>query len=128
MSEFDTPPPAPPSRETDRWLEPGQSNLQVVYILYLAGFVIGISVIIGLVIAYINRGRLGGWVDTHYTWQIRTFWISFLGGLVSIPFLFVGIGFLFILAIAVWVVIRCVVGLQAAGRGDAIANPQSWLV
>ena len=50
----DTPPPAAP-RQTDRWLEPGQTNALVIYILYLAGLVIGISGLIGLVIAYFNR-------------------------------------------------------------------------
>jgi uncharacterized membrane protein len=70
-----TPPPTTP-RQTDRWLEPGQTNALVIYILYLAGLVIGISGLIGLVIAYINRGKAGGFVETHYTWQIRTFWIG----------------------------------------------------
>jgi hypothetical protein len=27
---------APEPRQTDRWLEPGKTNLQVIYILYLA--------------------------------------------------------------------------------------------
>jgi hypothetical protein len=26
---------APEPRQTDRWLEPGKTNLQVIYILYL---------------------------------------------------------------------------------------------
>jgi glycolate oxidase FAD binding subunit len=34
---------APEPRQTDRWLEPGKTNLQVIYILYLASFVIGIT-------------------------------------------------------------------------------------
>jgi len=58
----------PQPRQTDRWLEPGASNVQVIYILYLAGLVIGVSGIVGIVLAYLNRGKAGGWVETHYTW------------------------------------------------------------
>jgi len=42
-------------RQTDRWLEPGPTNVQVIYILYLAGMVIGISGIVGIVLAYIKN-------------------------------------------------------------------------
>ncbi len=119
-------PPAP--RQTDRWLEPGPTNVQVIYVLYLASFVIGITGIIGIVIAYINRGKAGGWIETHYTWAIRTFWIALLGGFVSLLLLIVGIGFLLGLAVAIWVIVRCIVGLQAVGRREPIRDPQSWLV
>lgn len=118
--------PAP--RQTDSWLEPGPANMQVIYGLYLAGFVIGITVLIGLVLAYINRGKAGGWIETHYTWAIRTFWIGLLGGFISLILMIVGIGFLLALALAVWMIVRCIVGLQAVGRREPIKNPQSWIV
>jgi uncharacterized membrane protein len=119
-------PPAP--RQTDRWLEPGPANMQVIYVLYLAGFVIGITVLIGLVMAYVNRGKAGGWIETHYTWAIRTFWIALLGGFVSLLLMLVAIGFLLALAVAVWVIVRCVIGLQAVSRGEPIRNPESWWI
>ena len=119
-------PPAP--RQTDRWLEPGPTNVQVIYVLYLASFVIGITAIVGIVIAYLNRGKAGGWIETHYTWAIRTFWIGVLGGFVSLLLMIVGIGFLLALAMGIWVVVRCVVGLQAVGRREPIRDPQSWLI
>jgi len=119
-------PPAP--RQTDRWLEPGPANMQVIYVLYLAGFVIGITVLIGLVMAYVNRGKAGGWIETHYTWAIRTFWIALLGGFVSLLLMLVAIGFLLALAVAVWVIVRCVIGLQAVSRGEPIKNPESWWI
>jgi len=115
-------------RQTDRWLEPGPTNVQVIYILYLAGTVIGISGIVGIVLAYINRGKAGGWVETHYTWAIRTFWIGLLYAIASIVLMFLAVGFLLIFATAVWFIIRCIVGLQAVGRGEPIKNPQSWMI
>ncbi len=126
MSTTDPQTPAP--RQTDRWLEPGATNVQVIYILYLASFVVGITAIAGVVIAYINRGKAGGWVESHYTYLIRTFWIGLLYGLVSVILMFVLIGILLALATAVWFIARCVIGLQALGRGEPIKNPESWML
>ena len=126
MTEQQPIPPAP--RQTDRWLDPGPLNMQVIYVLYLAGFVIGVSTLIGLVLAYINRGKAGGWVETHYTWLIRTFWIAVLGAFVSLLLMIVAIGFLLAVAVAIWVIVRCIVGLQAVSRGEPIKNPESWML
>ena len=115
-------------RQTDRWLEPGQANVQVIYFLFLAGFVIGVSTLVGLVIAYMNRGKAGGWVETHYTWAIRTFWIGMLYAFIAVVLMIVGVGFLLAFATAVWVIVRCIIGLQAAGRGEPIKNPESWTI
>lgn len=115
-------------RQTDRWLEPGQTNVQVIYFLFLAGFVIGVSTLVGLVIAYMNRGKAGGWVETHYTWAIRTFWIGMLYAFIAVVLMIVGVGFLLAFATAVWVIVRCIIGLQAAGRGEPIKNPESWTI
>lgn len=124
----DASPGSTPPRQTDRWLEPGALNAQVIYILYLAGLVIGISGIVGIVMAYINRGKAGGWVESHYTFLIRTFWIGLLYALVSVVLMFVLVGILLALATAVWFVARCIVGLQALGREEPIRNPQSWML
>lgn len=115
-------------RQTDRWLEPGKTNIQVIYILYLVGMVVGLTALIGIVLAYINRGKAGGWVETHYTWAIRTFWIGILYSLISMVLMIVGVGFLLMLAVAVWVIVRCIIGLQKAARDEPIANPESWII
>lgn len=118
----------PPSRETDRWLEPGKVNIQIVYVLYLLGFAIGITPLIGLVIAYLNRDKAEIWARSHYDWAIRTFWIALLFILISAVLSVVLIGVLGFVATAVWVVVRCVVGLQKAAREDPITNPESWWI
>jgi uncharacterized membrane protein len=126
MSDIDNGPTAP--RQTDRWLEPGPTNAQVVYILYLAGLVVGITGLIGLVLAYINRSRAEPWVATHYTWAIRTFWIGLLYGLISCVLIFMVIGVFLLFAVVVWFIARCIIGLQAAGRGEPIKNPNGWFI
>lgn len=115
-------------RETDKWLEAGPQNVLVVYILYFLSFVIGITSLIGVVIAYINRGKVGGFVESHYTWLIRTFWIGLLYGFISLVLSMVAIGFLLMIAVVVWAVIRLVKGLMALNRNEPIANPQSWWI
>lgn len=124
MSDINPEPVAP--RQSDRWLEPGQTNAQVIYVLYLAGLVVGISGFVGIILAYMNRGKAGGFVETHYTWLIRTFWIGLLYAFVSVILMFIVVGFLLMFAVAVWFIVRCIVGLQALGRGEPIKNPDSW--
>ena len=121
-----TPSPAP--RDTDKWLEPGPQNAMVIYILYLAGFVVGITSIIGIVMAYLNRGKAGGFVESHYTWQIRTFWIGLLYSVIALVLAVIAIGFLLMFAVAVWVIVRVVKGLMALSRNEPIPDPQTWWI
>ena len=116
------------SGEISKWLEPGKQNAQLIYILYFASFLIGISGLIGVVIAYMNRGKAGDFVETHYTWLIRTFWIGILYALVAAILAFVVIGVILMFAVAVWVIVRLVKGLQALGRNEPISDPQTWWI
>ena len=92
----------------------------------LIGFVIGFSSLVGIVFAYVNRGQSEDWIETHYTYLIRTFWIGLLYFLIAGLLAMLIIGFFLIIAAAVWVIVRCVIGLQKASKGEAVANPQSW--
>lgn len=118
----------PDPRQPDSWLEPGKLNVQLVYGLYLLSFLIGISGLIGLVFAYLNRGKAGGWIDSHYTYAIRTFWIGLLYGFVSAILSLALVGVLLAVLTVVWVVIRCIIGLQKAAAGEPIAKPETWWV
>ena len=94
--------------------EAKQSTTQakIIYVLYLAGFVTGITPLIGLVMAYMARSTSPSWLDTHYRFQIRTFWLGLLYGVIGVLLIVVVIGFLVLLAEAVWMIIRCVKGFQ----------------
>ncbi|MEM5500095.1 hypothetical protein WNY59_00685 [Ahrensia kielensis] len=114
---------------TDDWLGAGPKNAQLIYILFLASFLLsGIPAIIGLVMAYMNRGKAGGFTETHYTWLIRTFWIGLLYSLIAAILIFVMIGMFVAIAVAIWAVIRVVKGLMALGRNEPIPDPQSWWI
>lgn len=121
-------PNEPVQSPTDNWLEPGKTNIQLIYILYLVSFVVGITSIVGVVMAYLNQDKAMGWMQSHYTWAIRTFWIGILYGVISLLLTVVFIGFLGMLATVIWVIIRCVVGLQKAANREPIDDPRKWLI
>jgi uncharacterized membrane protein len=100
---------------------------KIIYILYLVSLVVGITAIVGVIMAYVNRGDGPAWVETHYTLQIRTFWIGLLYGFISLVTMFILIGFLLVLFTLVWWIVRCAKGLQRQSRGQPYDNPASWL-
>jgi uncharacterized membrane protein len=110
------------------WFSPGRLNVQVVYCLYLVSFVVGLTGIVGLIMAYVNRGKGEPWVDTHYTYAIRTFWIGLLYALIASILMLAFIGIILIFAVAIWIVVRCVIGLQKASAGEPISRPESWWI
>ncbi len=47
----------------------------VIYGLYALSLVFGVTAIIAIVLNYIKKDEARGtWLDSHFTWQIRTFW------------------------------------------------------
>lgn len=109
------------------FFSPGGSNVTAIYILYLAGILVAFTPLIGLVMAYVNRGQAEAWVESHYTYQIRTFWIGLLYTLICILLAFLAIGFLMMVLVAVWAIVRCVRGLQWSTSGRPVPDPQTWL-
>ncbi|MCH8142019.1 MAG: hypothetical protein IH908_10535 [Proteobacteria bacterium] len=105
--------------------ETGQAK--VIYVLYLAGFIVGVTPLIGVVMAYLAKGEAPEWLDTHYRYQIRTFWIGFLYTFVSVLLTVILIGILGLLATAVWLIVRCIKGFQALDRGEPIENVATWM-
>lgn len=100
----------------------------IISLLYLSSFALGVTVIVGVVLAYVWKGEpQGEWERSHYEYLIRTFWIGFLGSVVSIVLMVVLIGFLLITAVAVLVVVRCVLSLVNAQKQQPMPNPETWL-
>ena len=113
----------------------------VVYALYLLGLINGLTIIVGVIIAYANRDRAGFRAQSHYTFQIRTFWLAIVfwliaglmfavGGilaiiLVGIPFLMLG-GLILALT-HIWFAVRSIVGLVHVSRDEAYPRPRTWL-
>jgi uncharacterized membrane protein len=104
--------------------------------------------------AYLERGR-DSILDTHYQFQIRTFWINFVAGL-ALPLFFLVAVFggvasflmgqddptslvlsvvagtflpmLICLGLSIWTIVRSVAGLSRLQGGKPIDNPTSWTI
>jgi uncharacterized membrane protein len=99
-----------------------------VYVLYLVGYITGITTLIGVVIAYSQAPRSArSPIKSHYTFQVRTFWIGLIYLFAGILLLHLGLGVLILLWGFVWSLIRNVKGLLALNRNEPIANPTSWM-
>ncbi|MGI2258125.1 DUF4870 family protein [Shewanella sp. GXUN23E] len=105
----------------------GAGGAKIVYLLYLVGLVFGITGIIGVILAYINKDDAQPWVQTHYQYQIRTFWIGLLMMFVGILLALIVVGYLIWLFWLVWFIVRNIKGFQALEKQQPIANPTSWL-
>jgi uncharacterized membrane protein len=99
----------------------------IVYILYLVGFLTGVSAVIGLIIAWLQIERADPVSRSHFRFQIRTFWIGLLFVAIGAVTLYIGIGALILVWWVVWTAIRCVKGLLLLNAGEPIAEPESWL-
>jgi uncharacterized membrane protein len=113
---------------TDRQTEPRTWAI-VVWGLYIASyFTFAITMLVGLIIAYVKREELAGTpFESHMTSAIRTFWISLVVGLIGFGLSIIGIGLIILVLLAVWQVFRIIRGMVRAIDRQPIADPTGWL-
>jgi uncharacterized membrane protein len=128
---------APPATTSEARVLPA-----IVYGLFLIGPSNGLTVLIGLIIAYASIGSAGPRVRSHYIFQIRTFWtcvvwaligaaVVGLGGilmliLIGFPILHLGLAILGLAGI--WFFIRTIAGAIYLAQDLAYPRPRSWLL
>ena len=100
---------------------------RIIYILYLIGLVFGITAIIGVVMAYVNKDdNMPDYLKTHYRYLINTFWMGLVmivvGGILTI----VIIGIFILLFWMIWIIVRCVKGMKLLEERQPIPNPETW--
>jgi len=88
----------------------------------VTAFVTGWPSIIAVIINYVKRGDVrGSYLDSHFSWQIRTFWYALLWLLVVTLLIFtlVGIPLAWLLGVGVgiWVLYRIIRGWITLGNG-----------
>jgi uncharacterized membrane protein len=105
---------------------PSDSTAKIVYVLYLVSLAVGVTSLIGVVMAYVNVGDAPGPLASHYRFQIRTFWIGILYSLVGLLLLLVAVGALVLVFVAVWLIVRCVKGLKYLDRREPYPNVETW--
>jgi uncharacterized membrane protein len=94
----------------------------VVYALQALAFFNGITLIVGVIINYIKRDEVAGtWLESHFSWQIRTFWWGLLWGVVGFVLTFVLVGFAILFAATIWMIYRIVKGWLKLNEGQPVA-------
>lgn len=102
----------PASGKTQEQLDSLRLLTLIVYILYLLSWFAGISALVAIVINYVKREDVAGTIyESHFRWQIRTFWWALLWTVLGTITLIVGVGWIILGVLLVWLVYRLVKGL-----------------
>jgi uncharacterized membrane protein len=92
-------------------------------------FLFGLPSIVAVILNYARRDEVrGSWLETHFEWQIHTFWYALLWVcvtlLVSAPLVVIYVGVLLAIAglsvVGLWVAYRVVRGWLALHAGQAM--------
>ena len=90
----------------------------------IGAFVFGWPSIIAVIINYVKRGDVQGtWLETHFRWQIRTFWFGLLSVVLCGLFVLatLGLGLIFVWfplgLVTIWFIYRVVRGWLALSNG-----------
>ena len=86
--------------------------------LVVTAFLTGWPSIIAVILNYVKRSDVRGtWLDSHFSWQIRTFWFALLWVLIAAVLFItlIGIPFAYVLWVitGVWVLYRIIRGWLA---------------
>ena len=96
----------------------------------VGAFLFGWPSIIAVIINYVKRGDARGtWLESHFTWQIRTFWFAMLWAilifLAGLPLTLVIIGFgiwaLGAFMLGIWAIYRIARGWMALNDRRAVS-------
>ncbi len=93
----------------------------------IGAFLIGWPSIIAVILNYIKRSEVRGtWLESHFRWQIRTFWFGLLWVLICVVFVVftLGVGLLVVwlplLIVSLWFVYRIVRGWSRLASGQPV--------
>ena len=86
--------------------------------LVVTAFLTGWPSIIAVVLNYVKRSEVRGtWLDTHFSWQIRTFWFALLwllvGALAFATVLGIPVAVVLWIGTGIWVLYRIIRGWLA---------------
>jgi uncharacterized membrane protein len=84
----------------------------VVYALQVLSVFVGITAIVGVIINYVKREDAAGTLyESHFDWQIRTFWWGLVWAVVGFVLLFAfGLGLLVWFVAGIWALYRVIKG------------------
>lgn len=100
----------------------------VAYWLYIFSFLVGFFSVIAVIIAYVFRDDVrGSFFESHFTYQIRTFWIGLLYFAIGLVLSLVFIGYFIFIFTFIWLLVRAIKGLRTLSKNQPILNEKTWL-
>jgi uncharacterized membrane protein len=83
----------------------------VIYILYALSAFVGFTAIAAIIMNYIKKADVQGtFLESHYRWQMRTFWFGLLWGIIGVATSIFLIGFLILAVNSIWLLYRVIKG------------------
>lgn len=83
----------------------------VIYALYAASFLLGVTAIVAIIMNYVKKEDVAGtFLESHFRWQIRTFWFGLLWSVLGVIALLIIVGWFVLVADGVWIIYRIVKG------------------
>ena len=114
---------------------PDKGKALTIYVLYLVGVLLGITALIGFILAFVFKGDASPVAESHYKNQIGIFWrwivLAIAAFIVSFVLVAIGlpaiIGTIVQLLPQVWFAIRSIKGLMALNEGR-MAVDTGWKI
>jgi len=95
-------------------LEPSSNQINFTYLVYglqVLGLFTVVGFIAAVIVNYIKLPEVKNtWLDSHFRWQIRTFWFGLLWSIIGGILCILLVGYLVLFANYVWVIYRIIKG------------------
>ena len=115
------------SCDSQKQLSP-KNIAQIVYLCQALSFFFGITAIAGVILNYLKRKEVKDtWLESHFVWQIRTFWIGLATSFIGFILTFILVGFLVLAATLVWTVYRVIKGYLLLDKNMPIETPSALI-
>ena len=110
-----------PAARTPEELQALKNITQVVYALQALSFFWGVPALVAIIINYIKRDEARGTLyESHFDWQIRSFWWGLLWSAIGMVLAVVLVGFLVMFIAWIWMVYRVVKGWLRLTEGKPV--------
>jgi len=99
------------TESTPEQAEANKNITHIIYALYAATLISGVTGIIAIILNYVKRDDVVGTLyESHFRWQIRTFWFGLLWSVIGAITAWFIIGLFVLGAVSIWYIYRIVKG------------------
>lgn len=108
-----------------------ESTIKIVKTIYILNFVtiiFPICSLLGVILAYVFHDDARGYLKSHFRFLIRSFWISLLYYAIAGLLCLVLVGFVLLVLVTIWWIVRNAKGLKDVLQAREVANPATWWI